>query len=71
MDDFLTYLAERKYSLYHYLFFAKPQAYSIEDCQKRIEINTKYQEVMNVITHLPLKEQLVVENRFKELKETL
>lgn len=71
MNDFLTYLAERKFSLYHYLYFAKPQAYTNEECQNRIEKNIKYSEVMTTISYLPIEQQKVVDKWYDQLKETL
>lgn len=68
MDDFLELLAERKYYYYHYFFIAKPQAYTSMDCYERIQKDARYDEVLNLIKHLPIEQQKIVENRFEELK---
>lgn len=69
MNEFLEELASRKWRYYHFLHKRKPQAYTTDDCIERIKINTKYQEVLEIIDDLPLKEQAIVKQRFEELTE--
>lgn len=68
MNDFLDFLAERKYGYYHSLHIAKPQAYSKMDCQKRLETIIKYEELLVIIDWLSLEQQRIVDRRFDELQ---
>lgn len=68
MDSFLEFLAQRKYSLYHVLNIAVPQAYTNQECYARIVSKTRYLEVLDIIQQLPLEQQKVVESRFEEMK---
>ena len=68
MDDFLEFLAQRKYSLYHVLNIAVPQAYTNQECYSRIVAKTRYLEVLDIIQHLPLEQQKIVDSRFNEMK---
>jgi hypothetical protein len=68
MEDFLNYLAERKYNLYHYLHIAKPQAYTNDECFDRIERKSQYLQILDVINYLPVEQQIIVRERFDELK---
>lgn len=68
MDDFLNFLAERKYSLYHALNIAVPQAYTNQECYARIVSKTRYLEVLDIIQQLPLEQQKTVDERFNEMK---
>jgi hypothetical protein len=68
MNEFLMELARRKYQHYHYLYVFKPQAYTNQDCVDRIVAKTRYQEVMEIIEMLPVKQEKFVDERFEELK---
>ena len=68
MEGYLNYLAERKYSLYHNLYFSVRQAYTSEESYKRIVTLAKYEEILEVINNLPNDEKQLVNKRFEELK---
>ena len=70
MVDFANYLGERKHNFYHFLYRKMPQAYTTEQCLKRIEIETKYRELTDIIDRLPLEQKKIADDRFEELKET-
>jgi hypothetical protein len=68
MNEFLEFLAERKYYYYHYFRIGKPQAYTSMDCYERIQKDARYDEVLNIINYLPIEQQKIVDKRFDELK---
>jgi hypothetical protein len=67
MNDFLEFLANRKYSYYHYFWVVNPQAFTRMDCYERIIKDARYEEVVNIINHLPVEQQTIVNERFNEL----
>lgn len=69
MNDFLDFLAEKKWRYYHFMHKRKPQAYTSEDCYERIKIKAKYDEIMEVISGLPFEQEKKVQERFEELTE--
>ena len=58
MDDFLYELAYMKYRMWNELFKIKSSAYSSEECLKRIEMLAKYDQLLQIIKLLPVKESL-------------
>jgi hypothetical protein len=68
MNDFLEFLAERRYMYYHYFAIGKPQAYTSMDCFDRIQKDARYDEVINLINYLPIEQQKIVNKRFDELR---
>ncbi|MGE7305832.1 hypothetical protein AAXE64_27160 [Priestia megaterium] len=66
LEDFLSHLAERKYMHYHNLFVAKPVAYTSDEMHKRIQRLAEYQEVINIIEHLPLEHKRFVDKEYED-----
>ena len=56
MDDFLYSLAEMKYRMWHELFKFKPSAYTEDDCIGRYKYLARYNQVLEIINLLPIKE---------------
>jgi hypothetical protein len=71
MEDFLLFLAEKKFRYYRLLYKLKPQAYTNDECYERIEAKAKYEEVMEIINGLPFKEEMKVKEHFEKLLETV
>jgi hypothetical protein len=57
MDQFIYYLAETKYRMYHELHIFKPSAYTHDECSRRLEVIHKYHNLLEIIAMLPLNEQ--------------
>jgi hypothetical protein len=56
MNDFLYSLAEMKYRMFHELYKFNPQAYTKDECFKRIKYQSRYDQLLDIISLLPLKE---------------
>jgi len=67
MEGFLRYLAKQQQRYSHYLYNFKPQAYTNEECFERIEIKSKYEELLSIIAHLPDDEQIKVHEFYKQI----
>ncbi|PLS19337.1 hypothetical protein CVD28_02675 [Bacillus sp. M6-12] len=68
MERFLKRLAEKKYNLYRALFIDVPQPKTNQEYLQRIENQTRYEEVLDIIDWLPEEQKKVVEERFEFLK---
>jgi hypothetical protein len=66
LEQFIYYLAETKYRLYHELHIFKPCAYTEEECTNRIKAKHKYETNLETIAMLPLEQQLKLERVEKE-----
>lgn len=66
MQEFLEYLADRKYGYYFGLFKVKPHAYTEDECHDRLERLARYKELINLIDCLPVKHKVVVDEIFEE-----
>lgn len=69
MINFLDYLAGKAFQYYRFLYKNNPQAYTSAECFRRIEIKAKYEEVLDIIDSLPNKDEIVVREKFDELKK--
>jgi len=67
MNDFLEFLAERKY--FYYRYFRNASAWSSREAYERVQKDARYDEVINIINHLPLEEEKIVNKRFEELRD--
>lgn len=71
MDDFLEFLADRKYSFYRYLYKNNKQAYTKQECIDRVSNLERYEELVNLINMLPVHEKRTVDKLFEEQKGLL
>lgn len=67
MYEFLSHLARRKYSLYRLLYVSNPQARTNQECLKRIELKSAYEEICGMVESLPRAEKEIVDKQYKEL----
>lgn len=58
MYQFIYYLAETKYRMYHELYKFKPYASTNKECVSRIELKSKYEQLLDTINQLPASESL-------------
>jgi hypothetical protein len=68
MDDFLSYLADSKFSYFFRLYKIKLHAYIEDECIQRLQQLARYKEIVNIIDNLPLKHRQVVDKLFEEKK---
>lgn len=66
MDDFLKYLADRKYGYYYGLYKLQPHAYTEGECIDRLQRYERYKELINLIDNLPLEQKRTVDKFFEE-----
>jgi hypothetical protein len=68
MERFLKRLAEKKYNLYRALNIDVSQLKTNQDHLQRIENQTRYEEVLDIIDWLPEEQKKIVEERYKFLE---
>ncbi|MBL5767994.1 hypothetical protein [Heyndrickxia sporothermodurans] len=66
MNDFLRYLADRKYGYYYGLYKLHPHALTEGECVDRMQRIARYKELINLIDNLPLEHKRVVDKLFDE-----
>ncbi|MGM7720634.1 hypothetical protein [Metabacillus sp. Hm71] len=66
MNDFLQYLADRKYGYYYGLYKIQPHAYTEGECVDRLQRLSRYKELINLIDNLPIEHKKVVDGLFEE-----
>lgn len=58
MNDFLYYLAEKKYTMWQRLYKFQAQAYTKDECYERMITIAKYENLLEVMDQLSLNETL-------------
>lgn len=69
MNEYLTYLAEKKANYYYNLYKSNKRAERKEECLKRITMIDEYILLLDIIEHLPPRMHMQVDREYIESLE--